>query len=685
MASSLTDYLDALSVPKTVKADIWDAVNATDAVMAQQQLDKLPLSKTQRADLWDFRPAQAPVASAQAPGLIGGFSERVAPVVQGLLAVNKEAATVLQTALSGDVGGATKRAWSDLSGLWEKAGASRNESYREMQRRFQRRDYAGAALKLGEFADATGMIVTGVEGVVNDLNDAGHHMAGGEFSRGLGETLGTAALLMPEVPIRAVSSGARLAARGVRAVTPAARPASAVAQFAAREGIPLSLGQRTGNPVARIAEEANAQTSVAGSLVERNAAERQAQELARVRGEVADRISPTSVTPRQAGASIQDRLATLRDTAQADTEAAYNTIIARQEAEARRLAQSPVQAPPGATAAFTRVPFGVDLAAAQQRLQPVWKWLQSKHDAMGGLASGADVRAYQAMQDLMTGPQIRPLYEVDQAILSPLKDLTRHAKGERWLPDALSMQNALHDEVGLAARRAGPDIVDALRDGREAWKRKVALDDLLKDSNLGGEEVSVFDKLSRRRESGASVLEDVATKAPDEVRQAGRAKVEELFSKAMDGHADSALTAWKQMGDDFRRVSVGSGIADDVDRLFETMSMVAKRQNTSRTAYAVKLMELLSGGGLVTAIGLEPFHYALQKAMWSQGGAAAIRKAIMLPFGAPARAAAPVISALWDAVRPFVPAAGLGTAGYVPVAADGTTDTAPIPPDSRTR
>lgn len=220
----------------------------------------------------------------------------------------------------------------------------------------------------------------------------------------------------------------------------------------------------------------------------------------------------------------------------------------------------------------------VDLGQVQQRLAPVYqKMLRSSQLAQ---PMGAEAVALKAADRLMNVQgQHAPLSVVDDA-LSDLKSALRKqpdlGKGTGALRSTVAI---LDKQVMDAARRAGPEAVDALQVGRAATIRKYVAADIAE--RLGDEPARVAGKLTARADTAIGSLRELAVVAPKELPKIGRAVLDDLLETAtQEGgfkRADGLFQKWQALGEQTKTLLFKPETKRDLDRFF----LLAKRLNES--------------------------------------------------------------------------------------------------------
>ncbi len=267
----------------------------------------------------------------------------------------------------------------------------------------------------------------------------------------------------------------------------------------------------------------------------------------------------------------------------------------------------------------------VDLATARERLKPVYDRMMRSAEIAQPM--GAEARALQAMDRLMRSEgQHAPLSVVDDA-LSDLKGVLRSnpdklGKGAGALNSVVASLDA---QVMAAAKRAGPEAVSALQNGRAATVRKYIAADLA--DRLSGEPAQAAGKLVNRADTSVGLLRDLAKQSPESLPQVGRAVVDDLLDAATQeggfGGGAGLFKKWQNLGDETKALLFKPEIKKDLDRFF----LLAKRMGESPNPSQSATMSIGAGSGVMTflnpatGIPLVLGAGALSKLLHSQKGA----------------------------------------------------------------
>lgn len=436
--------------------------------------------------------------------------------------------------------------------------------------------------------------------------DVGEQIGEGDVAGGLGRGTGLLAPFLMKPAAQAVRR-----ARGPRPV-PRLTEAQEAVKFAKAQGIPMSAGQATGNPVVRGLEQINERTSLLASRAGERAREAQGEALQRVGTDLAGRAQVAAqgktltaqawpVTPEQAGQRIAD---TVRDAVRAAGGAADDAYTRLRAIEAKNPAAS-----------------AVDVRGAQQALAPLYERLLRESELVP--LQGGKARALTAMDRLMKGPNTARLSDVDAA-LGDLKSLARADIPElRTAGQGAAAQavRALDAEVQAAASRAGADALEALTAGRRATIAKYAAGDVLE--RIRTEPVQAFRQATAPKDAAVNYLRDIKRFAPEALPDVGRAYLEDLLTTATsEGGFDKAATIaskWRELGPETRSLLFTTDAAKDLDRFFSFAKRASESVNPSGSGFTASL----TASGVykvmnpVTGIPLELGQGALAKLLWS--------------------------------------------------------------------
>lgn len=321
----------------------------------------------------------------------------------------------------------------------------------------------------------------------------------------------------------------------------------------------------------------------------------------------------------------------------------------------------------------------VDLRPAQQQLGPLYQQLLRERE-LNGLMMGDKGRALLALDKIMNAGDSAPLETVDRA----LSDLKAMARGNGDLAvlrsegqgAAASAVRSLDAQVQLAAAKAGPEAIQALREGRQATATKYAIAkvyDAVRD-----EPVQAFNQAIAPQDTAIEHLRSIAQYAPEELPKIGRAYLDSLLDKAtaQGGFtgADGLWANWQRMGPETKAMLFQDpAYIKNLDNFFLLAKQTAKNANPSGTAHAAAIAAQ-GGAFLDSIVRMDP--RMLSAAVGSVAGSAGVSAFLhsaagtriltqgLLPLSSAGRAA-------WLAkVRQFAAAQGLAVASQ-PSAATG--------------
>lgn len=461
--------------------------------------------------------------------------------------------------------------------------------------------------------------------------EVGEQIGAGDVAGGVGKA--TALLATVATPA---------GVRGVRKVMPRRAPAPVTAvddavRFARARGVPMSVGQSTGNPVARGIEQLNERTSIGGSIVSRNARQQQATALANVGDDLARQVSPNPVMQEQAGQAVRDSVTARAAAYDAAADTAYTKLRAAETRQAAVIARAGgMKAPATASAPFTATPLAVDIAPTKAALTPIYQALKREAELVPLM--GDKGRALTALDRLMRAPDIAPLSVADSALgdlksISRVDQAFRRTTGQGIAAEAVKHLDA---SVRATARQAGAGVFNALMDGRAATVNKFKTIDVL--DKLRTEPVQVFNQATYAKDAGVGTLREIARVAPAELPKVGRAFLDDLLMTATSeggfGHTQAIATKWQNLGPQTKRLLfTDPALIKDLDRFFLFAKKAGENLNPSGSAF----VGTLSAKGAFTvmnpAIGipLEIGQTALSKLLWSRTAVRLLNQSLTTP------------------------------------------------------
>ena len=501
---------------------------------------------------------------------------------------------------------------------------------------------ADARLKRGDYVGALSKYVESVVPVLGPMmSHMGDQAQAGKWAALGGDTAALAAqtAVAGKMNDALASPEAAQAAAGKRMGATMDRP-NPVVQFAQQRGVPLDAATVSNNLAVKGAQ-AIADRSLGGSVVATPANAARAEAMTRVGGELADEAHPTSVTLEQAGQSVRDALtAKMAEHGQA-ANAAYDTL--------RELEQTPTDASAGATRSETTV----KLQDAKLALRPIYDQMRRQMPVTQQQASGG----LKAIQNIIEGPDFAPLSQVDRD-LSSIKKIAREQGGL-----AKKAVSELDNAVTGAAAKAGPDVLDALKQGRQATIAKYAVSDVL--DKMNAEPVRTTKALTAPADSAIQQLRAVVQHVPEQAQVLARAKLEDLLA------SPQAVSDWFKLGTETKKILFPrEGQSAALDQFFALKDRISKTNvNPSGSGYVVNMVDAAhtaaQGAGLVL-MGVNPTlgasvlggeaalqlgGAAVSKAMRSPAFVNALTRGMRLPNTAPVAARAAATAAILNSAR----------------------------------
>lgn len=420
----------------------------------------------------------------------------------------------------------------------------------------------------------------------------------------------------------AVAPGA-IRARVGGPLRPTVNPAEAAAvQFGREQAIPLDAGTVTGSQFVK-----NVQKKAGGSWGGANTVETvqraQGDALAATGGKLAERAYPKAVGAVEAGEAVQGALKGKIQELHKVADTAYQKLRDIENAKPQRPPRSQSLQ---ALDVSQRTPLAVDITAAVEQLQPLYKQLKRESE-LGIPMHGAKGRTLAALDGLMNSPNWAPLSVVDAA-LSDLKAMARGAdmpelrtSGQATAAQAV---RALDAQVRATASKAGPEVLKALEDGRAAITSKYATSEAMDlIAPMGGEPRGVFSRLTANKDAGLLKLRELQKHAPKEVPKLARAILEEILDKpTSEGgfkFADKAAADWQKLGAGTKKMLFPkAGHVRALDNFFLLAKKIGENPNPSGTAQTLNATNIVAGIPM----------YALAKLLYTPKGVSALTRAV---------------------------------------------------------
>jgi len=508
------------------------------------------------------------------------------------------------------------------------------------------------------------------------VNHAGDLIAQGRVAEGLGETAGLGLSVM---------APAKMQQAGHVSVRPLIRPAlnqaeAAAIAFADASGIPVDLAMRSGSKWVQHAKTL-LQGSMTGGLISRTEQQKQTAAIGSAAQQQADEVYPRPITAQQAGEGVQN--AVPERARQMSNEAGHHYGNLR-EIESRPENLRTVQV---GMAKSPEAALELDAFAKSQTDKPFSKLTKEQQASVYKLAqlSGVQLADQPVMETMAVPVDVRNLKELAGGPLEDLKQLYKSAdpetakmrgqeqamlqsivdgpdfksasiadrdlsamKAASRLDDGQIVRNEkqgmaartvqeLYDQVERSVAEAGPEALEALQSGREAFKSQKSAEAVA--NKLLKEPVQVFQQLTYQGDSGVAFLKRVAAEVPSEIPKVGRAFLQGLFEDAMrtgEFTGGKSLTKrWEALGPETKAVLVPNPRQrQDISNLFQLAEMQSRDPNPSGTA---KVASLVSQGAAL----LDPKTAAfvliappiLAKLMYSPKATRLLTQAFKIPIG----------------------------------------------------
>jgi hypothetical protein len=299
----------------------------------------------------------------------------------------------------------------------------------------------------------------------------------------------------------------------------------------------------------------------------------------------------------------------------------------------------------------------VDTSPAKAALKPLYDQMRRQMPITQQQASSG----LKAIQNILEGPDWAPLSQVDRD-LSAIKAVAREHGGL-----AKYAAGKLDAAVKNAAANGGPEVMQALEQGRQATIGKVQTEALI-DSLPGGkleEPLAVFKRATAPKDGGIELLRSVKEQTPQALPQIARAKLEELLPLA----PDKQFAEWSKLGAETKRTLFPkAGQSQMLDHYFLLAKRLADNPNPSGTAYVASLG--VQGAAFwanpVASIAAQTGAAGLSKLLHSPAGVRALSRGLTVAISGPSVTAAARASALSEimtaarslGVRLAVPAVG---------------------------
>ncbi len=468
--------------------------------------------------------------------------------------------------------------------------------------------------------------------VVTDPNKTGD-----ERARAAGQVVANALPLIP---------------RGSKAVRPAQVAVKAkttpqtqqLAQFAAEREIPLDAATVSENRFIKGVQQVSGSTW-GGSTIATKARGKQTEAMRRVAGELMDETGAPATTPEVAGRklaqSVEMKAAERGDVAHM----AYAEL-----AEIERLPE--VFRTVNNQGSLVPMAIPVDVRPMKAWAEPILRDLENEWKPVDPKKAQAFNQQIVSLRSILDGDDFKRA-SIAEKDLSNLKALVRNAPEPteatmRAADGMMLLQSSIDDAVG---KIGGPAGLKALQKGRANWAKAAEIEEVVK--KFREEPVQAFAQTVWKNDTGIDFLRRVNSVAPEQLPEVGRAFLEDMFTKNMDGggfaKAGTMYNAWKSLGPETKKLLYPNGQHRmALDNFFQLADRMARMPNTSGTAAAAAAQQSLN---MVSTAFLTQWDFA--SALATQVGAAAAAKALYspkivqamvngqkIPIGSPARALA---------------------------------------------
>lgn len=527
-------------------------------------------------------PLDAPQPKQGEQSLLGRYWDKVNPIAAaqafGRMVIPEDAARLM--------GADTQEAeqYGPINTL-KNIGAGAQDVFQQAKEAYDKGDYGSAAIK----AFFGALPVVGPE-----FNQMGDNARAGKW----GEALTDVAAMGTNIATPKVIG--KVSAR-VGKVLPTTRTPEEIAavEFGRANDVPIDAGTATGNRYVQ-GVQAMADRSPLGSVVAGRSNVAQGQAMRNAAGRLKNDVSPTAVDAVGAGERVQSALEKKIQRHSVDADAAYSKLRDfEKNATPDTVAPRGVKRGPDGSSAdsFQDMQLAVDLKDSKAALKPILDRLLKKKELTGQLM-GAEGRAAVALDALVNGPDFAPLSTVDSA-LGDIKSMARGADmpelrttGQGIAAEAVKTLDA---RVRARAAQAGPDVLQALEDGRAATTQKYATADarsLLVPTSA--EPRGVFNRLTANDDGGLTKLRELQKQAPQEVANVGRALLDDILQKPMSEggfSGQAALSDWQRLGTDTKKILFPKpGQIAEIDSFFLLAKKLSESPNPSGTALTANSM-----------------------------------------------------------------------------------------------
>jgi hypothetical protein len=525
---------------------------------------------------------------------------------------------------------------------------------------------AEAAYKQGDYAAASRHLLNSVVPLVGPrLDEAGNLMQKGEIAKGLGATADVGLQIAGPLAAR---GRAPLVVKGMGTTVPEERAAIA---FAQQRGIPVDAATATGGNAAVAGTQALADRSFGGSIIGQRARAAQGAALKATGEDIASRVNAPTTGPSAPVRAAVDQFGQRIQGEGSVIDWPAETGVGRTVTDA---SGSQVPAPLAGTAQTAEQAGTGVRGAIQARVDALKQSASASYDRFAETTQGAQLdttpiktalapvladlektmplglkqmsKPLTALRNIMDGPDVTDLATAESnrgslLALQRMGDATPNAK--RIIGKAIDELDA---SIMKRVDEAGPQARAALLQGRAATREKYATIDTL--DSLSAEPVRIFNQATWAKDSGIDQLRSVQKVAPEQMRNLGRAWLDDALDKATAeggfGHGDKLWANWEKLGPETKKVLFGEAHTSDLDKFFLLAKKAAANPNPSGSGYVATLGA--EGAHLVfsplTAIPLQVGLGAISKLLHSPAGVRLLTRGLTVPVKS---AAGPMVAA----------------------------------------
>lgn len=378
-------------------------------------------------------------------------------------------------------------------------------------------------------------------------------------------------------------------------------------QWAENKGIPLSVGQRSGQTGIQRVEQTLPNMPGAATKAQ-DFYRSQEGAIARTGSDVAQQLSPITTNEYGAGQAVNARLQQRIARVKGQSDNLYNQVRAG-AAKNQQMVQvgtttSPIVSPSGQaiqTPITATIDSPIDLNVQRAQLQPVWDDI----NRLMPEARKASSPAYSALSNLMTSKDTQISAMDFDKYLGAVKALSRDGTSPYLTNQSQALARKIitggEQQLNQALATADPTLPQTLRSARNTVKSYYATADLLDDINNTNQEPGVlFDNLTRGGDRVVGTLKDLSKVAPKEMATVGRVFMEDLLNKATkEGgftRAPGIMAQWDKLGPETKALLFGPQ-TQDIDQFMIAAKALTKNLNPSGTASKLAAWGVYGAGG----------------------------------------------------------------------------------------